>query len=285
MALDSEVMLHHQKNGRGNYLIKEYMETYLPEPKDFPSFLYMSQVLQAEGIKTAIEAHRRKKPYCMGTLYWQMNDCWPVASWASMDYYGRWKALHYYAKRSFQDIMLSIDGTKNTQVDLHIISDVLNKLQGSIHMKLLAFDGELLREWNEEFILEANSTSKFVTLATEEILEGRNPNEVVFKAELEIDGEITDAKYHYFTSVKNLSLSKPDVKIEEVVTPLGKEYILETDVLAKQVYVTSNSEGIFTDNYFVSGQQKRISFLARTLDEGFTEGFAESLQVHSMADL
>ncbi|UUZ86276.1 hypothetical protein LJK88_24420 [Paenibacillus sp. P26] len=111
LALESEVMLAHQKNGRGNQLIKQYMDMYLPGPKDFPSFLYLSQVLQAEAMKTAIEAHRRRKPFCMGSLYWQMNDCWPVASWAGMDYYGRWKALQYYAKRSFSDILLSIDGT------------------------------------------------------------------------------------------------------------------------------------------------------------------------------
>lgn len=69
-------MLAHQKNGRGNLLIKEYMDMYLPQPKDFKAFLYMSQILQAEAIRIAIESHRRNKPYCMGTLYWQMNDCW-----------------------------------------------------------------------------------------------------------------------------------------------------------------------------------------------------------------
>lgn len=100
LALDSKVMRAHQKNGDGNRLIKEYMDIYMSEPKDFTSFLYMSQVLQAEAMKMAIEAHRRSMPYCMGTLYWQMNDCWPVASWAGMDYYGKWKAMQYYAKKA-----------------------------------------------------------------------------------------------------------------------------------------------------------------------------------------
>lgn len=286
MALDSKVMLHHQKNGRGNYLIKEYMETYLPEPKDFPSFLYMSHVLQAEGIKTAIEAHRRKKPYCMGTLYWQMNDCWPVASWSSMDYYGRWKALQYYVKRSFQDITLSIDGTNRTKIDIHIISDILSDMNGSIRMSLSTFDGTLLREWNESFVLKSNSATKFVTLETEEVIENRDTNNIVFKAELELEGEIIDAKYHYFTSVKNLLLCKPNLKIEEVSTSSGKHYTLETNTLAKQVYVTSDLEGIFTDNYFdlIPGEQKRIEFLTRSKDQGFTKGIAEGIKVHSMSD-
>lgn len=76
LELTSEVMLAHQKNGRGNLLIKEYMDMYLPQPKDFKAFLYMSQILYTEAIRIAIESHRRNKPYCMGTLYWQMNDCW-----------------------------------------------------------------------------------------------------------------------------------------------------------------------------------------------------------------
>ncbi|KAA2292651.1 glycoside hydrolase family 2 protein, partial [Clostridioides difficile] len=119
LALESEVMLAHQKNGAGNRLIKQYMDMYMHESKDFPSFLYMSQVLQAEAMKTAIEAHRRRKPFCMGTLYWQMNDCWPVASWAGMDYLGRWKALQYYAKRSFSDVLVSVDGTKEDTTDIY----------------------------------------------------------------------------------------------------------------------------------------------------------------------
>lgn len=109
LALESEVMLAHQKNAKGNQLIKTYMDRYMQEPRDFVSFMHMSQILQAEAMGMAIEAHRRRKPYCMGTLYWQMNDCWPVASWASMDYYGRWKAAQYAIKRSFKDIMLSIE--------------------------------------------------------------------------------------------------------------------------------------------------------------------------------
>ena len=67
----------------------------------------MNQVLQGDAIKTAIEAHRRDRPYCMGTLFWQHNDCWPVASWASRDYYGHWKAQHYFARKAFDDLLVS----------------------------------------------------------------------------------------------------------------------------------------------------------------------------------
>lgn len=145
MELTSEVMLAHQKNGRGNLLIKEYMDMYLPQPKDFKAFLYMSQILQAEAIRIAIESHRRNKPYCMGTLYWQMNDCWPVASWAGMDYNGRWKALQYTVRSSFQDVLLSIDGTDREKVDVHVVSDLRTAVSAELVLTLYQFNGSVLR--------------------------------------------------------------------------------------------------------------------------------------------
>jgi len=105
--IQSPVMMAHQKHPRGNQLIREYMLREYPQPKDFESFLYVSQVLQAEGIKIGAEHFRRIMPLNMGSLYWQIDDCWPVASWSSIDYYGRWKALQYYARRFYQDLLIS----------------------------------------------------------------------------------------------------------------------------------------------------------------------------------
>ncbi len=93
-----------------------------PQPKDFESFLYVSQVLQAEGIKVGAEHLRRIMPRNMGSLYWQINDCWPVASWSGIDYFGRWKALHYYARRFYNDLLISpheADG----KINIHLVSD------------------------------------------------------------------------------------------------------------------------------------------------------------------
>ena len=84
--IESEVMAAHQRSGIGNLRIKQYMEEDYIIPDDFEEFLYVSQLLQAESIKMAIESHRAERPYCMGSLYWQLNDCWPVASWSGIDY-------------------------------------------------------------------------------------------------------------------------------------------------------------------------------------------------------
>ncbi len=104
----SEVMMAHQNAGTyANRRIEEYMARDYPVPADFQQFLYMSQVLQADAVKTGMEAFRRDRPYCMGGIVWQLNDCWPVASWSSRDYYGRWKALHYVTRKAYDDILVS----------------------------------------------------------------------------------------------------------------------------------------------------------------------------------
>ena len=103
----SYVMERHQRNNSANGKIMNYMYQTFLYPNDFDTLLYASQLLQAEAIKYGVEHFRRNRGRCMGAVYWQLNDCWPVASWASIDYFIRWKALHYYAKRFFQPVMIS----------------------------------------------------------------------------------------------------------------------------------------------------------------------------------
>jgi len=103
----SYVMERHQRNNSANGKIMSYLYQTFLYPNDFDTLLYASQLLQAEAIKYGVEHFRRNRGRCMGAIYWQLNDCWPVASWASIDYFFRWKALHYYAKRFFQPIMIS----------------------------------------------------------------------------------------------------------------------------------------------------------------------------------
>ena len=124
MAIDSVVMQAHQKNHGGNERILTYMLREYPEPRDFASFVYVSQVQQAEAIKVGAEHLRRNRPRTMGSLFWQLNDCWPVASWSSIDYFGRWKALHYYARRFYNDLLVS-PVMNNGTVDVYVVSDKL----------------------------------------------------------------------------------------------------------------------------------------------------------------
>jgi beta-mannosidase len=105
----SYIMERHQRNTAANGKIIAYLSQTFLYPSDFAAFIYASQLLQAEAVKYGVEHFRRNRGRCMGTLYWQLNDCWPVASWASIDYFGRWKALHYFAKRFFAPLLLSCE--------------------------------------------------------------------------------------------------------------------------------------------------------------------------------
>ena len=116
--IESPVMLAHQRHPRGNPLIRTYMERDFRKPKDFASFLYVGQVLQGIVIKYAAEAHRRAMGHNWGTLYWQLDDCWPVASWSSIDYYGRWKAEQYFARKFFAPVLVSPVDRQGRGVDL-----------------------------------------------------------------------------------------------------------------------------------------------------------------------
>ncbi|MEC0241828.1 glycoside hydrolase family 2 TIM barrel-domain containing protein [Paenibacillus dokdonensis] len=287
LELESPVMLAHQKNGQGNRLIKQYMDMYMNEPKDFPSFLYMSQVLQAEAMKMAIESHRRRKPYCMGTLYWQMNDCWPVASWAGMDYFGRWKALQYAAKRSFRDIALSIDGTSGDGLDLYVISDQLKPFAGSIHLRVMDMNGAVLDQRTVPISIKPNTSSKVYSAAAEQLLQDRDMRNTFLLAQLEGSGEVLDNQVHYFVPMKELALEQPAIEIHEVEGSGGTVFELSSNKLAKHVWLSSEVEGCFSDNFFdlVPGMPQTVQFSARTESvTAFIPAKPGQLFVKSMTD-
>ncbi|MNJ47856.1 hypothetical protein D3C77_430280 [compost metagenome] len=316
LELESKIMLAHQKNGRGNQLIKEYMGQYLPEPRDFKSFLYMSQILQAQAIQTAIEAHRRHKPYCMGTLYWQINDCWPVASWAGMDYYGRWKALQYTVRRSFRDVLMSIVGTHDSgvykddshggdshgggsrdeelhegeagpEVAIHIISDRQYSAEGVLKLMLYDFSGQLLYESVRNVTIGANVAEEALTIRAKELLGDHDPKNVVLLAKLEQDDIELDSKHYYFESLREISWPQPTIMVEEVAGSDGTTFTLKTDALARQVWLSAEEEGIFSDNFFdlIPGIPYTVSFRRRSSgEEAFIPGKPGALAVRSMKD-
>ncbi|MEF2966421.1 glycoside hydrolase family 2 protein [Paenibacillus sp. M1] len=292
LELESDVMLAHQKNGRGNQIIKEYMEQYLPQPRDFKAFLYMSQVLQAEAIQTAIEAHRRNKPFCMGTLYWQMNDCWPVASWAGMDYYGRWKALQYTVRRSFGEVMLSVvrpgGETDSDRVDFHLVSDMRNPLEATLRLALYDFGGRLLAESEHTVNVSADEARIVYSAEAGELLNGHDPQGVVLLASITRGGSVLDHKYFYFVSSRSIDLPQATIAVKEVPGSGGNRFTVETDALARQVCLQASEEGIFSDNFFdlIPGLPVTVEFRRRCEagSEAFAAGSPGTLTVLSMRD-
>lgn len=161
--IESEVMNAHQKSSIGNSLIRTYMERDYIIPESFEDFVYVGLVLQGQGMRHGLEAHRRNRPYCMGILYWQLNDSWPVVSWSSIDYYGNWKALHYQAKRAFAPVLIN-PIQQNDSLSVYLISDRLDTMeQMTLEMKVVDFDGKTLGKKIQVHSLEVPAnTSKCV---------------------------------------------------------------------------------------------------------------------------
>ncbi len=143
--MTSYIMERHQKNDSGNSLMVGQMLDTFRLPKDFESLVYLSLVLQAEGIRYGVEHWRRHPRRVAGALYWQLNDCWPVASWSSLDYFGRWKALHYAARRFFAPVLLSIED-QPASMNVFLTNETPEKFQGSVRWSLETLDGKLLDE-------------------------------------------------------------------------------------------------------------------------------------------
>nr|WP_294938062.1 glycoside hydrolase family 2 protein [uncultured Flavobacterium sp.] len=255
LNLQSEAIKNHQKHPTGYQTIQTYMERDYKTPSKFEDYVYVSQLLQAEGMKTAIEAHRGAKPYCMGTLYWQLNDCWPVTSWSSVDYLGNWKAFHYQVKRSFENILISVNEEEN-QYKIYVINDELFSKNGQLQVQLLNFDGQLLWHSTSEINVEANSGKMYFSIGKKEF-EEFNYKQIVLSVKVVFsDSEVKSALF-YFEKPKDLELKKPKITIRNL-----DENTIEvaTDVLSKNVFISSENNNHFTDNYFdlLPGEKKII---------------------------
>ena len=257
---DTIILNAHQKHPTGYKTINTYMERDFKVPKDFENYVYVSQLLQAEGMKTAIEAHRRAKPYCMGTLYWQLNDCWPVTSWSSIDYYGNWKASHYQAKRSYENIIVSIN-EEDDKLKINIVNDELKKQEGTVEMKLIDFKGNIL--WNKsiEVLIKSNSSSVYFSIDKNEFSKF-DLKQIVLSASLKLNDERKISSEYYFVKPKDLLLEKPEINLTYVK---DSTYQITTNVFAKDVFISSQSEyGRWSDNYFdLLPNEKKLIYLHR----------------------
>ncbi|NDP21283.1 MAG: glycoside hydrolase family 2 protein [Paludibacter sp.] len=258
--IESDVMRHHQRSSIGNKTIKLYMDKYYREPKDFEKFIYVGQVLQAYGIQFAIEAHRRAMPYNMGTLVWQINDCWPVASWSSCDYYHRWKALQYEIKRSFEPIIISAYSNAEF-TNISIVSDRLSNISAQLEMTVCNFNGKVLQHKSVPVMLKSNSVTKLANEKTKDLTQNSNGNYLILK--LKANNTTLAQNIFFFAQPKNLDLTKP--KIISKIEKCNKEWniSLKTNVLAKNIYLNfPDTEGFFSDNYFdlLPGEEYKITF-------------------------
>ena len=297
LSKDAEIIAAHQKHPRGTHQIDDFIRKYYPYSDDFERYVYLSQLSQAYGMEIAIEAHRTAKPYNMGTLYWQLNDAWPVTSWSSIDYYGNWKALQYKLKTLYAPVLLSLD---QKDYGVFITSDLMRDLNGNLKVKVVDFEGKVFFENSTEAYVSANSNEKLQIEGLAECLakaERNNifvelvhceddpyncvfnaicvgKNDVYVKLELVENENLLSERYCYLAYPKDLKLPKanPTLKVAEANGQICLEVTTDTFAKDVQVYCT-NGMGNFSENFFdlEAGQTKKVVFTPKekTSDFGF----------------
>lgn len=285
----SYVMEKHQRNSSANGKIMNYMEQTFLYPSSFDTVLYASQLLQAEAIRYGVEHFRRNRGRCMGTVIWQLNDCWPVASWASIDYYGRWKALHYYAKRFFAPVMLSCaeegiltqDTNPNAQpyevkksVTLNVTNETMEEKQVRVVWALRDRYSNVKRSGEELVTVPALSS---VWLAKEDCMDAALYEDYVsyecYDAQYEC-GEPISGGCVIFTAPKQFRFADP--KLTVMVD--GDELVVTAEAYARGVEIINEADDmLLSDNYFdMNAGTRRVKIL---------KGAPDGLKVRSVYDI
>ena len=268
--LNSAAMKNHQKHARGVQIINKALAQYFNIPDNLNDYVYLSQLVQAYGIGQAIEVHRRLQPHCMGTLYWQLNDCWPVASWSSIDYYGNWKALQYEAKRQFEPLILTTAPMQEKELPIFAVNDSAQSIHAFLKLSLCDFDGNIL----DSLILDSIS------------IPGRSATEIgryILHKKLNIsklnrhyllmglyhaDGQLLTRKIHFFLYPKEMEFDGNGIHTTVKRLNPGtadEQYIftLTANSLKYGVEISSNIRGRYSDNFFtlLPGEEKQVVFI------------------------
>lgn len=269
--LESPVMNAHQKATIGNALIKQTMSLYYKVPAKFEDLVYVGLVLQGHGMRHGIEAHRRNRPYCMGSLFWQLNDSWPVVSWSSIDYYGNWKAMQYQSQRAFAPVLINAI-KEGDDLCVYLISDELQDRDDvRLTVELMDFDGKSHGKWTQNGKLTANTSMLFLKKRVDEFLSKQDAATSFLRFTLKAkNGAALADEVFYFAYPKDQKL--PEARIETSVKKRGEaiEMTLKTDKLARDIFIEVPVQGVrFSDNFFdlLPGQRKKITI---TSPEGYS---------------
>lgn len=285
----SYVMERHQKCNSANGTILYYLSDTFLLPKDFDSLLYASQILQAEAIKYGVEHWRSHKERCRGAIYWQLNDCWPVASWASIDYFGRWKALHYFAKNFFVPVLLAAaEGEQTAQ--LYVGNETRKQAAGTILWRLCKNDGAIVRSGEKEFTVPALESALCESLDFSEILQDKPARrEHYLEFELRREGQPAVKKTVLFCKPKHFKFLAPEITAQVHSREDGYEILIQAQHYARYVELDfENMDARFSDNYFdVSPNMPQTVFLKKqelSLDAD-AEQVSRELKIRSLFDI
>lgn len=293
LDMDHPIMRHRQRSKMpyirktfdGNDMILYYVNLYYPNPKNFEELTFFSQLTQARAIKTATEAHRRNMPYTMGSMYWQIDDCWPTMSWSSVDYFGLWKAAHYAARKANQDILLSWQLDKR-RLTLQGISDLEQDVKGELQLRLHKFNGDTL--WADTLATSIPATSSTLLFESDvySIIRFEKRTSIVLEASLYQEGKRVSRSLFYLTRPKNLILPQPQIRYFIDGSRAGNKHkiTLEALTFAKNIWLrTDTTYGHFSDNFFdmLPGENRVIEYDTRGKN---VPDFSKEFRLSTLAD-
>lgn len=282
----SRVMERHQRNQAANGKILSYLSQTFRYPNSFDDLLYASQLMQAEAIRYGVEHWRRNRGRCMGAIIWQLNDIWPVASWASIDYYGRWKALHYAAKRFFAPVMISAEEegelSQNPKINeyhpapleksfrLNVCNETLRDVTGEVVWALRTPDGEIVRQNQQTLTIPAMSAKWLDKVDCADA----SLTEHYFSFAFVMDDVAVSEGTCIFCAPKHFEFTDPRLTVETH----GDTIIVTSHAYAKQVWLESeDADLLLDDNAFDMNPGTKVVRVVR--------GSAEKVRVRSVWDL
>ncbi|GMT46194.1 MAG: beta-mannosidase [bacterium] len=269
--LVSPIMRAHNKSPDGYAIIDQYMRRNFRVPKSFRQYILVSQLLQAEGMKIAIEAQRRARPYSMGSLYWQLDDVWPGVTWSGIDYFGRWKALQYYLRKLFAPVLVS-PVYKNGKLNLYLVSDLLRSKDVALKITLMDFYGKQLWQKRKKVRMMANASKIVFSTAFKNTLKPYDKNKVFLHVEIRQNDSLLAEDNLFFARTKDLVLPKPHLQYKTKTENGHFIVIITSKVFVKYVVLNyPDDKGIFSDNYFalLPGRSKTIRINLKNAENEF----------------
>jgi len=285
--ISSYIMEYHQRSPIGNSAIMTYMLDWFQVPKDFGKTLMLSQIQHGMAMKYAVEHWRRNMPRCMGALYWQINDCWPAASWASIDSRGRWKGLHYMARHFYAPVMVSgVEDAEKGTVKIYVTSDLLKTRKGKLSWRLTNATGRKITAGEFSVTIPPNKSRSVEKLNLLQHLEKFGPRDLMLWLELDTGKDAVSTNFVTFGRPKHLKLQKPEFKVKVSETPDGRFIVqLKADKCALWTWLElSRMDAHYSDNFFHVRPGRSTEILVCPQKTMTASAFEKQLKVRSLID-
>ena len=282
--LTSYVMEYHQRSGIGNATIMHYLLAWFRLPTSFWGMLWQSQILQAEIVRYGVEHWRRNMPQTMGTLYWQLNDIWPGPSWASLDFQGHWKALHYAARRFYSPLLISAaEDLATGQIAVSVTSDRLEPVQGEALWTVTTTDGAVVAEGAQPVAIVPNANTPVTVLDGTQWIAQAGARRLLVWLSLRVSGDTVSENLVTLARPKHLELPNPVVRMTVTPRPDGAWNVaLLSDTPALWVWLEHELGPIHVSDNFFHLRPGVTKHVIVTVEPGYTP---DLLRVHSIVDV